>query len=131
MPNSSRRHKRIQQQVADLSWAVPQVMNERISRMMLAGVNPSAKDQREFHLMSAEKLAAFSESWMALGMQMWRAQQELSSAWVQNLTQVASGRWPTTDLARATRSATLGVMGAGLAPVHSRALSNARRLTRD
>jgi hypothetical protein len=128
--NVKRRSQQLQQQVSELSWAVPQVVNQRMGRMMLAGVLPSANDRQEFQKMGAEKVAAFYESWTALGQQMMRAQQEMSLAWVSSLTQWPTGQWPAQHMAQAVQSAALGVIGAGLAPVHSRAIGNARRLAK-
>jgi hypothetical protein len=127
---STRRSHRLQKQVSEMSWAVPQVIHERIGRMLLAGACPNEKDRAEFKLMSAEKLSAFYESWTALGQQTCLAQQEMAMAWVNTFTQMPVRHWPGTQLMNAARSATLGVLGAGLAPVHSRAVNNARRLSR-
>jgi hypothetical protein len=127
---TSRSH-RLQKQVSEMSWAVPKVINERVGRMILAGAHPSDKDRAEFELMSAEKLSAFYESWAALGKQTYLAQQEMAMAWVDTFTQIPAHHWPGTQLINAAQSATLGVLGAGLAPVHSRAVNNARRLSRD
>jgi hypothetical protein len=129
--NVKRRSHQLQQQVSELSWAVPKVVNERMTRMMLAGALPNAKDQQEFQKMGAEKVAAFYESWAALGQQMMQAQQEMSSEWINSVMHwPASGQWPATRMAQAAQSAALGILGAGLAPVHSRAISNARRLSK-
>jgi hypothetical protein len=131
MPNTvKRRTRRLQQQVSEMSWAVPKVVHERMTRMMRAGPLPSARDQQEFKNMGAEKVAAFFESWMALGLQTLHAQQEMSSEWLRSFTQWPVDQWPAQRMMHAAQAATLGVVGAGLAPVHSRALSNARRLSR-
>ncbi len=132
MPSAiNRRSRRLQQQVSEMSWAVPQVVGERMTRMMLAGAQPSAKDQQEFHQMGAEKVAAFCESWMAIGQQMLHAQQEISLAWVSSLMHIPMGQWPNRRLTEAAQSAALGLFSAGLAPVHRRALGNARRLVKE
>jgi hypothetical protein len=131
MPNVlNRRTRHLQQQVAEMSWAVPQVVGERMTRMMLAGARPSARDQHEFQKMGAEKLAAFCESWQALGQQTLHAQQEMSVAWMQSFTTWPTSLWPANHLTQAAQAAALGILGAGLAPVHGRALSNARRLAK-
>lgn len=131
MPSAmNRRSRRVQQQVSEMSWAVPQVVGERMTRLMLAGTRPSAQDQQEFQQMGAEKVAAFYESWMALGQQMFYAQQEMSMAWLSSLMHLPTDQWPNQRMAQAAQSAALGILGAGLAPVHSRALSNARRLAK-
>jgi hypothetical protein len=50
----------------ELSLAAPQVVAQRVTRMMTAGPNPSARDQQEFMRMGNEKVVAFYESWMAM-----------------------------------------------------------------
>ena len=124
----NRRTQRLNQQVTELAWAVPQVVNERMTRMMFAGPQPSANDQREFHMMGQEKVSAFCESWMAMSQQMVRAQQELYLSWLNSFTRFPANAWTPAKMTQAAQSATLGVLGAGMAPVHSRAVSNARRL---
>jgi hypothetical protein len=135
MPSNVKgRSQRLHKQVAEMSWAVPQVVNQRVSRLLLAGVQPSAKDQEEFQKMGAEKLAAFCESWAALGQQMWVAQQEMSATWMSSLNPWSvspEGHWPANRMMHASQSALLGILGAGLAPVHRRAVGNARRLAKD
>lgn len=96
-------------QWAQIAIAAPQVVAHRLTRMALAGPTPSARDRREFHLMGAEKSAAFVESWAAMWMQLWTAQQRLAFGWMQALA---------------------GVLGHGVAPVRRRAVANARRLRR-
>ena len=63
---SRRKATRLSTQASELMVAAPQVVAHRLGRMALAGPKPSAKDQREFHRMGAEKLAAFGEAWQAM-----------------------------------------------------------------
>ncbi len=125
-----RNSKRVTAQATQLAMAVPQVVAHRVARMMTAGANPSASDQAEFQRMGTEKVVAFGESWMAMGAQMLRAQQSLANSMVS----VWSQPWnpgSATTLMRSTeelQNAALGVLGSGLAPVHRRAVDNARRL---
>lgn len=106
-------------QLAELAFAVPQVMGHRITRMALAGVRPSARDRREFNRMGAEKTEAFTESWIAMAMAAAVAQQQFT------LGLMSGSVWPWgADWARTAHA----VLGTGLAPVHRRALANARRL---
>ena len=126
-----RRTHRVNRQVSEMAWAVPQVVHERVSRMLLAGAQPNARDQREFYKMGAEKVAAFQESWVAVGLQSLRAQQEIATAWMHAAMSLPLNPWAFNRVAEATQAATLGLMGAGLAPVHGRAVGNARRLNRD
>jgi len=79
MPSRRRRKsKTLAAQVSDLAMAVPQVVAQRVARMSLAGLSPSSRDQREFYLMGAEKVAAFYESWNAMIVETFRANQQLS-----------------------------------------------------
>ena len=128
MPNR-RRNTHVATQASQLAFAVPQVVAHRVSRMLAAGANPSERDRKEFHLMSSEKVAAFGESWMAMGTQMLAAQQTLAasmlSAWSNPWTFGAPAMMQgTQDL----QNAALGVLGSGLAPVHRVAVANAKRL---
>jgi hypothetical protein len=81
--------------------------------------------------MGAEKLAAFHESWNAMLVEMVRANLKLAlssiSFWCSPWTDMR--RLPRLGSAR-TRQTALAVLGSGLAPVHRRAVANARRLGR-
>jgi hypothetical protein len=125
--------RKLANQALGLSLAVPQVIAHRVGRMALAGPNPSARDRKEFKQMSAEKSAAFYESWAAMGTAALRAQQ---SMWLQMMRGAALSPW---GLARpgslAPSMNTLAghaarVMSQGMAPVHRRAVGNAKRLGR-
>ncbi|HET7526854.1 MAG TPA: polyhydroxyalkanoate granule-associated phasin [Burkholderiaceae bacterium] len=112
-------------QAAELAWAAPRVMAHRLQRLAIAGPRPSTRDRREFSRMGWEKVAAFHESWLAMALETWRVQQAL---WWSTL-----GAWwlpATTWRTRRHRpsDAAIGILGHGLAPVHRRALANARRL---
>jgi hypothetical protein len=117
-------------QAGELAFAAPQVVAHRVMRMLQAGHNPSARDRREFSLMSAEKLAAFNESWVAMGAECWRMQQQFMfsiwRAWAASWAGVPA-RWP--SLAPGQHAA-LTLASRGLAPVHRRAVANAKRLGR-
>lgn len=106
-----RRHTpdRFARQFAEMAFAAPQVVAHRTLRMAAAGHAPSARDQAEFMRMGTEKVAAFYQSWMAMWTAMWSLQM---------------------DFLRTMSTAGWGVAGAGLAPVHRRAVANARRLGR-
>lgn len=121
MATSRRRAKPLAVQMAELALAAPQVVGHRVTRMALAGASPSARDRREFHQMGAEKLAAMGESWFAMWVQAFHAQQQLA------LGMMKTAALPTT--AALTRAG-LGVLGHGLAPVHQRAVANSKRLAR-
>jgi len=123
-----RRTRKLSTQMSELALAAPQVVAHRLTRMALAGTQPSARDQREFALMSKEKQAAFQESWQAMGLQAWRVQQQMAmSFWQAAWMPGAKARAPSSSQ---WQSAILGVLGQGLKPVHRRAVANAKRLGR-
>ena len=125
------RSKRVSTQATELAFAVPQVIAHRVARMLLAGPNPNARDRHEFRLMGSEKLAAFNESWGAMAAQMLIARQEFTLSLLRTWCTPWLGGMPT--LGRHTRqwqSAALGVVAKGMAPVHKRAVANAKRLGR-
>ena len=127
----TRGSKLLAAQATELSMAVPQVMAHRLTRMALAGSTPSERDRKEFDLMSSEKSAAFLESWQAMAVQSMRANQALSmfffrAFWSPSMTEKLSMGNITTQM----QNAAIGVLGKGMAPVHQRAVANAKRLSR-
>jgi hypothetical protein len=131
MKAGNRRSRALAAQVIDLGLAVPQVLAHRVTRMMVAGSAPSARDRKEFRRMSTEKVAAFYESWNAMLVEITRANVELS---------LSSARWFLSGLPATLQSsrtaaahvqcAAIGILGKGVAPVRRRAVANARRLGR-
>jgi hypothetical protein len=132
MPNSRPRKARsINRKSAELALAVPQVVAHRMTRLALAGAKPSTRDQREFQRMVAEKQSAFHESWVAMAAQAVLAQQALtlsfaSAFWAPARRQPAAAA----ALGRQVQGAALGIIGKGLAPIHRKAVANAKRLAR-
>ncbi|GAB3743811.1 hypothetical protein [Lysobacter olei] len=112
--------QRLARQMTELAFAAPQVVAQRTSRMAVAGTLPTGRDHAEFVRMGTEKMHAFYQSWSAMWMAAWMAPFELAKA-----TTLA----PASAFALASRSA-MGVMSAGLAPVHRKAVANAKRLSR-
>ena len=127
----SRAAQSLATQAAELAFAVPQVVAHRVTRMALSGPKPSPRDRKEFERMVAEKNIAFGESWKAMTTQAALANQALAASFFRSLLSVARGKKPS---ARATTSqfhkAALGVLGKDLAPVHRKAVANAKRLSR-
>jgi hypothetical protein len=113
---------------AQLGFAAPQVVGHRVTRMAVAGISPSARDRREFRRMGTEKMAAFTESWNAMAMETFRANQALAASFWRSVW----FPWLITKPFTATHlhNAALDVLGKGIAPVHRRAVANAKRLTR-
>jgi hypothetical protein len=118
-------------QAAELAIAVPQVVAHRMTRMALAGPQPQSSDRREFKLMSDEKTAAFNESWIAMARQALAAQQALSLSMFDSLMWSPLRGLPSAGtVAKQMNNAAMGVLSQGMAPVHRRAVANARRLSR-
>ena len=116
-------------QAMELGLAVPEVVARRIVRMALAGPSPSAADREEFLRMSAEKFSAFCESWNDMFLAAYRANLRLflsapawwSMTWPRHGHRAASAR---------LQRAALDILASGIAPVHRRAVRNAKRLRR-
>jgi hypothetical protein len=127
----TRKPKPLAAQAAELAVAVPQVVAHRVTRMAIAGVSPSARDRKEFQRMGAEKVAAFSESWNAMALQALRANQQFAISFMQSLMfPWATPKSSVKSASRQVSNAALGIVSKGMAPVHRRAVANAKRLGR-
>jgi len=116
---------------AELAWAVPQVVAHRVTRMAIAGSKPSARDQKEFKLMVAEKNAAFNESWAAMATQAMVANQAMALSLFRSFWLPLGKRGPTAASVTAqVQRAAMEVLTSGLTPVHRKAVANAKRLGR-
>ncbi|MEP7301736.1 MAG: polyhydroxyalkanoate granule-associated phasin [Caldimonas sp.] len=116
---------------AELAFAVPQVVAHRVTRMALAGPRLSARDRKEFELMVAEKNAAFGEAWNAMAAHSAVANEALATELFRSFLAMTRGKKPSAAASAALlHKAALGVLGKGLAPVHRKAVANARRLAR-
>ena len=127
----ARKSRQLATQAAELALAVPQVVSHRVTRMALAGSSLSERDRKEFDLMSSEKTAAFRESWQAMAKQSMSANQALSisffrTVWSPSFTKKLS----VLGMMAQIQNAALGVLSKGVAPVHQRAVANAKRLSR-
>lgn len=137
MNKANRRNAlRLNMQAAELMLATPQVVTHRLARMMTAGAGVSSRDQREFHRMSAEKFAAFGESWNDMALQMVKANQQMARAfmfgsWFPVRASSGAGLYQSFYRAAAQmQSSTLQVINSGVAPVRKCAMANAKRLRR-
>ena len=125
---SKRRTRSLAAKSAQLAFVVPQVLAHRFARMALAGASPSERDRKEFQRMGAEKTAVFAQSWNAMAMQAFVANQELAASFLRSFW---SPRAPSASaIAAQWQNAALGVMVKGMAPVHRKAVANAKRLAR-
>ena len=131
MPSSRRRSKSkpLSVQAVEMAVAVPQVVAHRVVRMSMAGMFPSARDQREFHLMGAEKVAALQESWQAMAAQAQQAQHQFTLAMLKSFSLPWSGGpQRAQDASVKLQHAAMDLLGTGMAPLHRRAVANAKRL---
>lgn len=130
--------RRLARRSGELGQAVPQVMATRIGRMLQAGPMPGRRDRLEAQRMVTEKFEAFGESGWNMALRMVGMQQQYALWWMQAWWKLALGGWmrPRTVRAlgaRASRQLADGALDValhGLAPVHRRAVANARRLRR-
>lgn len=117
---ASTRKRSAAAKLADIGIAAPQVVAHRVARMAAAGPVPSARDRQEFTTMVVEKQIAFTQSWLAMGMEMLRLQQRLFWVWMFN-------PW---SLSRQLPAAGERLAAKGLDPVHRKVVANAKRLSR-
>jgi hypothetical protein len=134
---TSSKSYRLSRRSGELARAVPQVVAMRVGRMLGAGPVPSPREQQEFYRMGAEKVDAFFESWLAVASHSLAAQQRFALWWCQTWWKVALGGWmnpPTvghlsSSAGQQLMDSMLDVTMHGMAPVHRRAVDNARRLS--
>ena len=127
----NRKTKSLATQATEMAFAVPQVMTHRITRMAMAGHSPSERDRKEFDLMLAEKHTAFTQAWVAMANQSLIANQALSASLLRSMcSPIGIGSPNFATVLNQVYGATLGVLGKGLAPVHRKAVANAKRLAR-
>ena len=137
----------------EMMVASSQVIGHRTSRMAKAGPTPNARDRKEFALMGQEKLEAAQKSSQAMMARMLGMNQRLGGraaaqmlATASAMMALATSRTPGQSVARqaalmralalsASTAAQLSHTAAtvakhGLKPIHSRAVSNAKRLNK-
>src|SRR6516165_9646416 len=90
------------------------------------GPSPARRDRSEFYLMGFEKIAAFYESWTAMSIEMLRVNLEYCLLPAQYFWQgLPVTRRSSRAAAAHFQRAALAVLGAGVAPIHRRAVANA------
>lgn len=132
MTSSRTRHsKSIAVKAAQLSVAAPQVVAHRVARMAIAGTPMSERDRKEFQRMVVEKQAAFAQACADMAAQTLRANQALAGSLFRSFwfpsRRPGSG---STALLAQWQGAALGVLAKGIAPVHRKAVANAKRLAK-
>jgi hypothetical protein len=132
MPSrSTRKTKSITTKTVELAVAAPQVVAHRVARMAIAGPTLSERDRKEFNLMIVEKKTAFTQAVQAMTTQTVRANQTLAASYLRSMWSPNFwGKPSVTKAATQTQSAALGILGKGMAPVHRKAIANAKRLAR-
>jgi hypothetical protein len=127
----TRKSRSVAAKTMELALAVPQVVAHRVTRMALAWPKLSDRDRKEFQMMVNEKHAAFAQAWGDMAMQTFRANQALTASVLRCFFTPFPYRKPSAaSIAAQVQSAVVGVLGKGLAPIHRKATSNARRLAR-
>lgn len=114
-------HTKTFRQLGDLSIDAPFVIGHRLTRLALAGPNPSDQDRQEFLGMMLEKQLAMTESWVAMWAEIASVQQSMWRAWLGG----SSSWWVTLATPHLTAQR---VLNEGLSPYHRKAGDNARRL---
>jgi hypothetical protein len=123
----TRKTQSIVTQAVELAFAVPQVVAHRVTRMAIAGPTLSERDRKEFQ----RKTAAFGESWNAMTLQALRANQALAASLFRSFWSPSLKDRPSASAVAAQwQSAALGILDKGMAPVHRKAVANAKRLAR-
>jgi len=129
MPAGRKRTTRVlARKSLELGIAAPIVMAHRLTRIAMAGQAPSTRDRREFDRMVKEKQVAFRDSWNAMAMQAFRAQHAFSVSLLSSFWMPPRGG--AKSVATRLHRDALGILDKGLAPVHRKAVANARRLSR-
>ena len=127
----ARKTKSISTKATELVFAVPQVVAHRVTRMAMAGSTLSERDRKEFDLMLTEKKTAFAEAWQAMATQTVRANQTLAASFFRSMwSPTAWGKTSVGKVAVQVQGAALGILDKGMAPVHRKAVANAKRLAR-
>ena len=98
--------------------------------MVLAGKSPSARDRKEFERMVAEKQVAFGQSLVAMTLQALRANQALALSLFASMWLPTRRKPSATALASQIQRVAVGVLSSGVAPIHRKAVANAKRLAR-
>jgi hypothetical protein len=114
----------------ELALSGSQVVAHRLTRMALAGPHLSERDRKEFQLMLHEKNAAFAEAWSEMAMHAFHANQAFTPSMVHFFFTPFSYTWAAASAAARLQNAAIGMLDKGLAPIHRKAVSNARRLAK-
>lgn len=127
----TRKSKSLTVKCMELALSVPQVFAHRVTRMALAGPKLSDRDRKEFQIMVNEKHEAFAQAWSDMAVHALRANQAYTASMLRLFfTPFSYKKLSAAAAAAQVQNAAIGVFGKGLAPVHRRAVSNAKRLAK-
>jgi hypothetical protein len=130
-PRSTRKAKSIATKAAELAFAAPQVVAHRVARMAMSGAVPTERDKREFQLMVKEKEVAFAQAFTAMAKQTAVAQQALAASMFRSFWSPSfKGKSSPVAVALQMQAAAMGIVNKGMAPVHQKAVANAKRLAK-
>jgi hypothetical protein len=125
-----RKSKSLAIKSVELAMAAPRVVAHRVTRLALAGPNPSARDRTELVKMVAEKQTAFAQAGSDMAMQAVRAHQALAASMWRALLTPSSYMNAAASFPVQVQNATIDVLNKGLAPIHRKAVANAKRLAK-
>lgn len=122
----------------ELSLAAPAVIAMRVTRMMIAGANPSSSDREEMSRMVSEKKEAFTHAWIAMASGQQQAHVEWWMAfarawwapWLAGRPVLALDGASLRALSRRWQRSQEAVLDSGILPLHAAATANLRRLSR-
>src|SRR5580698_9741651 len=119
----------------ELALSVPQVVAHRVVQMASAGPRLSGRDLKEFEMMVSEKHATFAQAWSSMAVHCFRANQALaismSDFFFSLFFTPFTSKWPSMASASShAQDAVIGLLSKGLAPIHRKAVLNARRLAK-
>jgi hypothetical protein len=124
-------HNVVAQQSSELASASAQVVAHRVTRMLMAGPLPSARDRKEFKRMVDEKHLAFGESWLVMIGHATTAQVALgTTAWRSLCYPWLDGGATPAAMASQMQLAGIDMIQKGLEPMHRKAVANAKRLAK-
>lgn len=125
MTRARRAQSALNQQLMQLGVAAPAVITQRMTRMAIAGLSPTARDHAECSRMVSEKWSAGMQAWNAMAMQSLAvgtsAGLHAMSLW---MPWAAAGLKPLPS----AQDAWMEVASAGLRPILRTARANQRRL---
>lgn len=130
-PRRTRKSRSLIVKSMELALSVPQVVAHRATQMAIAGPKLSKRDLREFEMMVNEKHAAFAQAWSGMAMHAFRANQAFAASMLRLFFMPFSYKGLAAAAAAAhAQNAAIGLLSEALAPIHRKAVSNARRLAK-